>query len=111
MFDGKGPSLISLNSTIKSTQIVECAVGDGTVIAEKTSLKNSVVGRNCQIIEKVRISDSVLMNGVIIEERSVFVQSANEYYNSKYLSLFIYSGSYLKAVWYATMLSLNPDRI
>lgn len=71
LFDGKGPSLISPNSTIKSTQIVECAVGDGTVIAEKTSLKNSVLGRNCQVIEKVRISDSVLMNGVVIEERWV----------------------------------------
>lgn len=71
MFDGKVPSLISPNCTIKSTQIVECAVGDGTVIAEKTSLKNSVLGRNCQIVEKVRISDSVLMNGVVIEERSV----------------------------------------
>ncbi|KAG4075320.1 hypothetical protein HA402_003111 [Bradysia odoriphaga] len=71
LFDGKGLSLISPNATIKSTQIVECAVGDGTVIAEKTSLKNSVLGRNCQIIEKVRISDSVLMNGVVIEERVV----------------------------------------
>lgn len=72
LFDGNGPSLISPNSTIKSTQIVECAVGDGTVIAEKTSLKNSVLGRNCQIIEKVRISDSVLMNGVTVEERFVY---------------------------------------
>lgn len=71
LFNGKGPSLISPNSAIKSTQIVECAVGDGTVIAEKTSLKNSVLGRNCQVIEKVRISDSVLMNGVVIEERWV----------------------------------------
>lgn len=71
LFDGNGPSLISPNCNIKSTQIVECAVGDGTVIAEKTSLKNSVLGRNCQIVEKVRISDSVLMNGVVVEERSV----------------------------------------
>lgn len=73
LFGEKGPSLISPNSTIQSTQIVECAVGDGTVISEKTSLKNSVLGRNCQIVEKVRISDSVLMNGVVVEERSVSV--------------------------------------
>lgn len=78
MFDGKAPSLISPNSTIKSTQIVECAVGDGTVIAEKTSLKNSVLGRNCQITEKVRIFDSVLMNGVVVEERLVLYKIHEE---------------------------------
>ncbi|KAJ6633675.1 Translation initiation factor eIF-2B subunit gamma, partial [Pseudolycoriella hygida] len=71
LFNGKSPSLISPNSTIKSTQITECAVGDGTLIAEKTSLKNSVLGRNCQVTEKVRIYDSVLMNGVVVEERVV----------------------------------------
>lgn len=75
LFDASGPSLISPNCTIKSTQMVECAIGDGTVIAEKTSLKDSVLGRNCQITEKVRIAGSVLMNGVIVEERWVLFDS------------------------------------
>lgn len=60
--------LICPNTTIKSTQMTQCAVGDNTIVAEKTSLKNCVIGANCSIKQRTRISDSVLMNGVIIEE-------------------------------------------
>lgn len=61
-------SLISMNATVKSTQIVDSAVGENTIISEKTSIKNSVFGPNCQIHEKTRISDSIIMNEVTIEE-------------------------------------------
>lgn len=48
--------------------MTQCAVGDNTTILEKTSLKNCVFGSNCEVNPKTRISDSVLMNGVVIEE-------------------------------------------
>lgn len=38
---------------------------------EKTSIKNSTIGSRCTINPKTRISDSILMNGVIIEERLI----------------------------------------
>lgn len=64
----QAPPLIAPGSTIKSTQISQCAVGDNTTILEKTSIKNCVFGNNCEVNSKTRISDSVLMNGVVIEE-------------------------------------------
>lgn len=60
--------LVAVTSIVKSTQLVECAVGDNATISEKTSLKNSVFGPNCVVKPKTRISDSVLMNGVVVEE-------------------------------------------
>lgn len=62
------PPLINPNTTIRSTQMTECAVGDNCMVAEKTSLKKCVLGANCVVRPRTRISDSVLMNGVIVEE-------------------------------------------
>lgn len=61
------PPLISENATILSSQMTECAVGDSCTVAEKTSLKKTVLGTNCVVRPRTRISDSVLMNGVIVE--------------------------------------------
>lgn len=60
--------LISSQSNIKSTQMTYCAVADHATLSEKTSLKNCVFGVNCTVNQKTRVSNSVLMNGVIIEE-------------------------------------------
>lgn len=60
--------LIAASSNVKSTQLVECAIGDNAAVSEKTSLKNSVLGPNCVVKPKTRISDSVLMNGVVVED-------------------------------------------
>jgi translation initiation factor eIF-2B subunit gamma len=74
-FDAKQEPLISSKSTIKSTQIVQCSVGDKAEIAEKTSLKNSCIGANCIIHPKSRIIDSLLMNNVVVEEGCVIENS------------------------------------
>lgn len=62
------PSLISPQCTIKSTQFDQCAVAENTTISEKTSVKNSILGSSCMIKPKVRISGSVIMNSVVVEE-------------------------------------------
>lgn len=64
-------SLISPQSTIKSTQMSDCAVAENTTISEKTSLKSSVIGSNCLISPKTRISDSYIMKNVTIDEGCV----------------------------------------
>uniref|UniRef100_A0A182YC45 Translation initiation factor eIF2B subunit gamma n=1 Tax=Anopheles stephensi TaxID=30069 RepID=A0A182YC45_ANOST len=63
--------LVSQTSSIKSTQITKCAVGDMTTISEKTSLNQNVIANGCTIQPKTRINNSVLMDGVTIEENVV----------------------------------------
>lgn len=60
--------LVSSTATVKSTQMSDCAVGDNTIISEKTSIKSSIFGTNSIVHEKTRISDSYIMNHVTIEE-------------------------------------------
>lgn len=62
---------ISPEAEILSNQFDKetCFVGSHTKIMEKTSIKSSSIGSNCTINPKTRITDSILMNGVIIEER------------------------------------------
>ncbi|KFB50380.1 AGAP005210-PA-like protein [Anopheles sinensis] len=60
--------LVSQTSSIKSTQISKCAVGDMTTISEKTSLNTNVIANGCSIQPKTRINNSVLMDGVTVEE-------------------------------------------
>lgn len=59
---------MSPQSNVKSTQMTDCAVAEGTTITEKTSLKNCIFGTNCVVNIKSRASSSILMNGVIVEE-------------------------------------------
>lgn len=62
---------ISPEAEILSNQFDKetCFVGPSTKIMEKTSIKNSTIGSRCTINSKTRITDCILMNGVIIEER------------------------------------------
>lgn len=63
-----GAPLVSPNAIIKSTQMTDCAVAEGTTISEKTSIKSTIFGTNSFVHEKTRISDSYIMSNVIIEE-------------------------------------------
>lgn len=63
--------LVSQSSSIKSTQITKCAVGDMTTISEKTSLNQNVIANGCTVQPKTRINNSVLMDGVTVEETYV----------------------------------------
>lgn len=72
LFPKNAPAMVSAQSNVRSTQMINCAVADYTAISEKTSLKNCSLGTNCTVNMKTRISNSVLMNGVVIEERQVF---------------------------------------
>lgn len=68
---GNEKDKISPEAEILSNQFDKetCYVGPNTKIMEKTSIKNSTIGSRCTINSKTRISDSILMNGVIIEEK------------------------------------------
>lgn len=60
--------IVADDAKVNSTQVEQCAIGSGATISEKTSLKRCVIGANCFVQPKVRISDSILMNGVMVEE-------------------------------------------
>ncbi|KAK0079562.1 hypothetical protein PV325_001067 [Microctonus aethiopoides] len=62
---------ISLLATVKSTQIVNSYIGDGTLVDEKTSIKKSHIGSGATIKSKTRIADSIIMKNVTINERCV----------------------------------------
>ncbi|KAI5742033.1 hypothetical protein M8J77_002343 [Diaphorina citri] len=63
---------ISPYAEILSTQLdsKSCTVGEHSKIAEKTSIKSSIISSKCTIKNKTRISDSIIMNGVTIGENS-----------------------------------------
>ncbi|XP_069769182.1 translation initiation factor eIF2B subunit gamma-like, partial [Narcine bancroftii] len=46
----------------------DCMIGSFTEVAEKSSIKRSIIGASCTIKEKVKITNSVIMDYVIIEE-------------------------------------------
>lgn len=64
---------ISPFAEILSTQLdtTSCTVGEHCRIAEKTSIKNSIISSKCTIKNKTRISDCIIMNGVTIGENCI----------------------------------------
>lgn len=60
--------LVSANAVVNCTQMTACGVSHGATVAEKTSLKNSIVGPHSVVNPKTRISDSVIMANVTIDE-------------------------------------------
>jgi translation initiation factor eIF-2B subunit gamma len=46
----------------------DCLVAENVTVAEKTSIKESVIGANCQIHEGAKLSQCLLMDGVIVEK-------------------------------------------
>lgn len=61
--------LVSPEAIVKSTQTECIAVGEGTTLSEKTSIKASIFGANCMVKEKTRISNCFIMNNVVINEK------------------------------------------
>ena len=43
-----------------------CSVGSGSVVSAKTTLTEVSVGVNCTVEEKVRITNSIIMEGVTV---------------------------------------------
>lgn len=70
---GTDKNSISPYAEVLSTQLdsKSCSVGDHCKIAEKTSIKNSIISSKCLINNKTRISDCIIMNGVTIGENCV----------------------------------------
>lgn len=62
---------ISPLAVVKSTQIIDCKIDEGTLVGEKTSLKHSHIGSCSRIEPKTRISDTVVMGNVTIKQRFV----------------------------------------
>ncbi|KAJ8966790.1 hypothetical protein NQ317_001729 [Molorchus minor] len=68
---GKELILKSPKAIITSTQVDEkCVVWEGTKLNEKTSFKNSIIGANSEVSSFSRVFNSVVMNNVIIKERT-----------------------------------------
>ena len=43
-------------------------VGHGTAVGEKVGIKRSIVGAHCNVQEKVKINNSVIMDSVKVHE-------------------------------------------
>ncbi|MFH4973500.1 hypothetical protein AB6A40_000209 [Gnathostoma spinigerum] len=63
------PATISESYVGKGTKFVEAKAGNGTISrSDKTVIKRSVIGPNCQIGIRAKISGSLIMKGCIIGE-------------------------------------------
>jgi len=62
--DTKDRSLIDQRAQIS----IDCIVGESTQIAERTTIKKSVIGRHCIIGKMVKITGCVLLDHCIVED-------------------------------------------
>jgi translation initiation factor eIF-2B subunit gamma len=46
----------------------DCLLGDGTVIAEKSSIKRSIIGNHVNIGKHCKVTNCVIMDYVVIED-------------------------------------------
>lgn len=58
----------SVQMGAKTTVASACMVGRGSTLGDKCSVKRSVLGSNCQLGANVKIINSVLMDGVIVDD-------------------------------------------
>ena len=63
-----GLSIVILASDIVLQVGADCLVAEGVIIGERVSVKKSVIGRHCEIADKVKVTNSVIMDHVKIEE-------------------------------------------
>ncbi|KAK3914817.1 Translation initiation factor eIF-2B subunit epsilon [Frankliniella fusca] len=63
--------------TLSRSSIIEdgCVIGGGSKVGEGSSIIRSVVGRNCQIGKDVKIEDSFIWDGCIIEDKCSIVKT------------------------------------
>lgn len=47
----------------------ECLVAEGVTIGEKVSIKRSIIGKHCNIGDKCKIANSLIMDYVTVSER------------------------------------------
>lgn len=62
--------------TQKSQVGSDSLVGEYTKIAEKSSVKRSIIGAHCVIGKNVKIANSIIMDHVVLEDSYVFVVTA-----------------------------------
>jgi translation initiation factor eIF-2B subunit gamma len=62
------PNSPQLNAIKPAAVGGDSTVGDGTTLGERSNVKKSVIGANCTIGKKCRITGSVMMDGVVIED-------------------------------------------
>lgn len=65
---GEDQPLVAASATVNCTQMVDSGVAFGATVAEKTSLKNTTIGPHSVVQSKTRISDSIVMANVTVEE-------------------------------------------
>lgn len=53
----------------------ECVVGDSTDIGEQCGIRKSIIGKNCFVHAGAKITNSVLMDGVVVMDRAVVADS------------------------------------
>mgnify|MGYP002378433163 CR=1 FL=1 len=46
----------------------DCVIGEGTEIGKKTIIKRTIIGKNCRIDEKCKITNCVILDNVNIKE-------------------------------------------
>ncbi|KAE8740661.1 hypothetical protein FOCC_FOCC013809 [Frankliniella occidentalis] len=65
------PVTLSRSSIIQD----DCVIGGGSKVGEGSSITRSVVGRNCQIGNGVKIEDSFVWDGCIIEDKCSIIRT------------------------------------
>lgn len=57
-----------LQPPFTSSVTPDCVIGKDTAIGDKVNIKRSAIGMKCQLVESNSVTDSVIMDEVIIEE-------------------------------------------
>ena len=73
-----GPIIIGKNVKIKGKAVIDsfCVIGDGTIIDEESSIKRSIVWKNCFIGKKTELRGAILCNKVnMMQGSSIFEHS------------------------------------
>jgi len=62
---------ISASTSANSSRQGDSLIGDGTKLGAKAVVKRSVIGKNCQIGDHVKIENSVILDGVVIGDSAL----------------------------------------
>ncbi|XP_017771539.1 PREDICTED: translation initiation factor eIF-2B subunit gamma [Nicrophorus vespilloides] len=62
-------TMVDEKAEVKSNQIDKTFVWDSSVLSEKTSFKNSIIGSNTKVNSFSRVFNSIVMNNVVISEK------------------------------------------
>ena len=60
---------ITFKDRLEQIQVTsDCVIADGTDLGKKTTIKRTIIGKNCKIEEKCRIINCVIFDHVHIKE-------------------------------------------